>query len=176
MGKVKQLQMDIQCIMNVLSRNGEQKAIQAFENVRNAMVQIPTCEPDINDKQRLVDMVIEELEDDIDNGDCTVLNELLMKLPWEILKDSLPEDKWKLVDKLHLTNQSIWSEIRNDFEDEGIVNIDAWLTDDDMEGGTVITKVNVQTKEVEYLDDRAKTDVYAQEMIQEILDDRNPSY
>jgi hypothetical protein len=39
MGKVKQLQMDIQYIMNVLSANGEEKAMQAFENVRNAMVQ-----------------------------------------------------------------------------------------------------------------------------------------
>jgi hypothetical protein len=131
--------------------------------------QMPNAEPDTRDKQPLVDMVIEELKGDIADGDCTVLDELLMKLPWEILKGSLPEDKWKLVDKLHLTDQSIWGEIRNDFEDEGIVHIDAWLTDDDMEGGTVIAKVNVQTKEVEYLDDRAKTDAYAQEMIQELL-------
>jgi hypothetical protein len=37
MGKVKELQIDIQYIMNVLSSHGEQKAIEAFENVRNAM-------------------------------------------------------------------------------------------------------------------------------------------
>jgi hypothetical protein len=132
--------------------------------------QKPNAEPDTRDKQPLVDMVIESLKSDIADGDCTVLDELLMKLPWEILKHSLNEDKWKLVDKLHLTKESIWGEIRNDFEDdEGIVHIDAWLTDDDMEGGTVIAKVNTQTKEVEYLDDRAKTDPYAQEMIQDVL-------
>ncbi|MBN2853473.1 MAG: hypothetical protein JXQ23_12125, partial [Clostridia bacterium] len=60
--------------------------------------------------------------------------------------------------------------IRNDFEDDNqIVHIDAWLTDDDNEEGKVIAKVNVQTKEVEYLNDRAKTNAYAQEMIQELL-------
>ena len=65
---------------------------------------------------------------------------------------------------------NIWSEIRNDFiDDDGIVHIDAWLTDDDMEDGRVIARVNTNTKEVIYLDNRAKTDKYAQEMIQEIL-------
>ena len=64
---------------------------------------------------------------------------------------------------------SIWGEIRNDFEDGNIVHIDAWLTADDNEEGKVIAKVNVRTKEVEYLDDRARTDSYAQEMIQEYL-------
>ena len=64
---------------------------------------------------------------------------------------------------------NIWGEIRNDFEDGDIVHIDAWLTDDDNEPGTVIAKVNVRTKEVEYIDERAKTDSYAQEMINEYL-------
>lgn len=68
---------------------------------------------------------------------------------------------------------SIWSEIRNDFmdEDEGKFYIDAFLTPDDNEEGKVIAKVNVNTLEVEYLDDRAKTDAYALEMIAEILED-----
>ena len=64
---------------------------------------------------------------------------------------------------------SIWGEIRNDCEDGDTVYIDAWLTADDNEEGKVIARVNVRTKEVEYLDDRAKTDSYAQEMIQEYL-------
>jgi hypothetical protein len=251
MGKVKEVTMNIQYIMNVLSSHGEPKAIEALEFVLETLqpmseptgmldalnhplnigdtlhtvgqlrqimselddhdqicietidldtgdvedlypmyvdvidnikltdgsivrevrfCQKPNVEPDTRDKQPLVDMVIEELKSDIANGDVTVLDELLMKLPWEILKGSLNEDKWKLVDNLHLTDQSIWGEIRNDFEDdEGIVHIDAWLTDDDMEGGTVIAKVNTQTKEVEYIDKRAKTDPYAQELIQELL-------
>ena len=64
---------------------------------------------------------------------------------------------------------SIWGAIRNDFEDGDIVYIDAFLTADDNEEGKVIAKVNVRTKEVEYLDDRARTDSYAQEMINEYL-------
>ena len=40
---------------------------------------------------------------------------------------------------------------------------------DDNEEGTVIAKVNYKTKEVEYLDNDAKTDAYAQEIINETL-------
>ena len=64
---------------------------------------------------------------------------------------------------------NIWTEIRNDFKDGNIVHIDGYITPDDNEEGIVIAKVNVRTKVIEYLDDRAKTDSYAQEMIQECL-------
>ena len=67
-----------------------------------------------------------------------------------------------------MTN-NIWSEIRSNFEDESIVHIDAWITPDDNEEGTVIAKVNVLTGNVQYIDDRAKTDAYAQEIIKEVL-------
>ena len=69
--------------------------------------------------------------------------------------------------------ENIWGEIRNDFEDDqGIVHIDAWLTADDNEEGTVIAKINSDNGTVEYIDERAKTDPYAQEMITEILDQK----
>jgi len=64
---------------------------------------------------------------------------------------------------------SIWSEIRNDFEDDGIVFIDGYTTENENEPGAVIAKVNTITQEVEYLDVRAKTDLLAQEAINEIL-------
>ena len=67
------------------------------------------------------------------------------------------------------TKVSIWGEIRNDFEEDGIIHIDAWVSGYDNEEGKVIAKVNHQTKKVEYLDDRAKTDEYAQEIINETL-------
>jgi hypothetical protein len=66
--------------------------------------------------------------------------------------------------------ESPWVEIHNDFEDEGNIHIDAWTTEDGDEGGKVIAKINTTTKEVEYLDERAKTDRFAQENIQEVLD------
>ena len=68
---------------------------------------------------------------------------------------------------------SKWSEIRNDYcdEEEGKVCIDAWKTDLDVEEGTVIAKIDYKTKEVEYLDEHAKTDLYAQEIINETLTD-----
>jgi len=37
MGKVKELQIDIQYILNVLSSHGEQKAVEAFENVLSTL-------------------------------------------------------------------------------------------------------------------------------------------
>lgn len=66
---------------------------------------------------------------------------------------------------------SKYGEIRNDFYDdeEQKVYIDAWFTEDDNEEGVVIAKVNYKTKEVEYLDNDAKTDSYAQEIIDETL-------
>ena len=66
---------------------------------------------------------------------------------------------------------SKWAEIRNDYYDdtERKVYIDAWRTDDDNEEGTVIAKINYKTKEVEYLDNDARTDAYAQEIINETL-------
>ena len=62
--------------------------------------------------------------------------------------------------------ENIWGEIRWDYVGDFIC-IDAWLTDDDMEEGKVIAKIDLVTGEVTYNDDRAKTDVYAQELIQE---------
>lgn len=68
---------------------------------------------------------------------------------------------------------SKYGEIRNDFYDneEQKVYIDVWFTEDDNEEGVVIAKVNYKTKEVEYLDNDAKTDSYAQEIINETLSD-----
>lgn len=65
--------------------------------------------------------------------------------------------------------ERIWSEIRNDFEDDGFVHIDAWTTSDDNEDGRVIAKINIETGEVTYLDERAKTDKIAQEAINEAI-------
>jgi hypothetical protein len=66
---------------------------------------------------------------------------------------------------------SKYGEIRNDFydEEEKKVYIDAWFTDDDNEPGFVIAKVNYRTKAIEYLDNDARTDEYAQEIINETL-------
>ena len=65
--------------------------------------------------------------------------------------------------------ERIWGEIRNDFEENGVVSIDAWVTPDDNEEGTVIAKVRLSDGAVEYLDDRAIKDKYAQEMIMDAL-------
>ena len=66
---------------------------------------------------------------------------------------------------------SIWTEIRNDFEDDFKLHIDAWETSDDNEGGKVIAKINTRTKKVKYIDKRARTDVYAQNIINETIKD-----
>jgi hypothetical protein len=66
---------------------------------------------------------------------------------------------------------SKWAEIRNDFvcEDSHKIYIDAWLTDDDNEEGTVIARIDMDTKNIEYFDNDARTDSYAQEIIRETI-------
>ena len=63
---------------------------------------------------------------------------------------------------------SIWKEMRcvHFDEEEQKWFIDAYLTDDDWEEGKVIAKVDLKCN-VEYIDERAKTDAYAQETIAE---------
>jgi len=79
-------------------------AIDVIDNIRLTdntivrevqFVQRPNSEPDTRDKQPLVDRVIDEIEKDMVHGDVTVLDELLLKLPYEILRQALPEDQWK---------------------------------------------------------------------------------
>lgn len=66
-----------------------------------------------------------------------------------------------------------WTEIRCDFYDneEEKWFVDAWLTNDDNEEGTVIAKIDLATKTVEYLDADARYDEYTQEVIKEMLED-----
>lgn len=68
---------------------------------------------------------------------------------------------------------SKYREIRNNFVDEEDhkVYIDAWKTKNPNEEGSVIAKIDLATYEVEYLDERAKRDPYAQEMIRETISD-----
>lgn len=63
---------------------------------------------------------------------------------------------------------NIWGEIRNDFEMDELIFIDAWETENDNEEGKVIAKVT-KDGEVTYLDDRAIKDTYAQEMITDAI-------
>ena len=67
---------------------------------------------------------------------------------------------------------SKYAEIRSNFfdEEEEKQFVDAWLTDNDDEEGIVIAKIDLGAKSVEYLDEDAKTDEYAQEIINEVLE------
>ena len=67
---------------------------------------------------------------------------------------------------------SKWAEIRSNYYDEEEEKqfVDAWLTDNDDEEGTVIAKIDLTTKTVEYLDADARYDEYAQEVINEVLE------
>lgn len=57
-------------------------------------VQRPNCPPDTRDKQKVVDALIDVLAEDIAKGDVTVLDELLLRMPFDVLKYALPEDMW----------------------------------------------------------------------------------
>lgn len=49
-------------------------------------------------KQNLVDRVIEEIKSDINSGDVTALDELLLKTDVSLLVHYLPEEEWKNYD------------------------------------------------------------------------------
>lgn len=59
----------------------------------------------------------------------------------------------------------VWSEFRTDFEDEGFIHVDAWTSENDDEQGKVIAKINAITGDVIYVDERAKADAEAQDVI-----------
>jgi hypothetical protein len=67
---------------------------------------------------------------------------------------------------------SKWSEIRCDFydEEEEKYFVEAWKTLNDNEKSEVIAKIDLANKTVEYLDNDAKYDEYAQEVINEMLE------
>ena len=79
-------------------------AIDVIDNIRLTddtivrevqFIQRPNSEPDTRDKQPLVDALIDVLAEDIEKGDTTVLDELLLRMPYEVLKYALPEDMWE---------------------------------------------------------------------------------
>lgn len=84
----------------------------------------------------------------------------------EIANDDHEDEDGGTMDGHIHPDASIWSEIRDTFEDDGILHIDAWKTEDEEEDGRTIAKINIQTGAVEYLDERAKTDYLAQETIE----------
>ena len=49
-------------------------------------IQRPNSEPDTRDKQPVVDALIDVLADDIAKGDTTVLDELLLRMPFGVIK------------------------------------------------------------------------------------------
>ena len=66
---------------------------------------------------------------------------------------------------------SKWNNIDcNDFdEDSQKYVVTAYKTDDPDEKGTVIAKIDLADKSVEYIDETAKTDDYAKKVISEML-------
>lgn len=67
--------------------------------------------------------------------------------------------------------EHIWGEIRWDYLGDHYT-IDAWLTDDDNEEGKTIATIDMETGEIIHHDVRAKSDPYAQEIINEVIHQR----
>ena len=72
-----------------------------------------------------------------------------------------------------LVFNSKWTEIHcSQFdENKGVYPVDAWRTSDDNEEGKVIAEIDLENHCVAYYDEDAKTDTYAQSVIQEFLSD-----
>ena len=64
---------------------------------------------------------------------------------------------------------SKWKTIMNNLTDGIETAIVGWETEEQEDGVTIAVIVH-ETKEIEYKDDDARTDVYAQKMIKEVLE------
>ena len=64
---------------------------------------------------------------------------------------------------------SKWKTIMNNLTDGFETAIVGWETEE-QENGVTIAVIIHKTKEIEYKDDDARTDVYAQKMISEVLE------
>lgn len=67
--------------------------------------------------------------------------------------------------------KSIWKEVKADHTHEGVTSIDAYLTNDPNESGSVIAEVDIDGV-VAYKDLRALSDVYAQSIIIGVISDK----
>jgi hypothetical protein len=56
--------------------------------------------PKVKTREQLIERVLDELNEQVSNGDFTVLEELLGFLPTKYLIGSLNEEEWKLYDKI----------------------------------------------------------------------------
>lgn len=65
--------------------------------------------------------------------------------------------------------ESKWHNVVSDHVADDEIFIDAWLTGSQSEEGKVIAVINKTTKEVTYRDEWAKSDLQAQEVINNIL-------
>ena len=68
--------------------------------------------------------------------------------------------------------ESKYTEVESDFFDEikERQTVDAWVTNDYNEEGTVIAEIDLAEKQVYYIDPDAKFDNYAQEVIKEVIE------
>ena len=71
-----------------------------------------TVEQYAEEKQRVVDAVLEEIKVDIANGDVTAIDELLMFLPVERLKGYLPEEQIKKINWQTYCNQVLTTALK----------------------------------------------------------------
>jgi hypothetical protein len=71
--------------------------------------------------------------------------------------------------KIFESEDSIWSEIYSDFIDYDEIYIDAYKADRDE--GRTIAKIDILRGNVIYIDRRAKTDSFAQEVIKDAIND-----
>ena len=67
------------------------------------------------------------------------------------------------------TEKRHWSEIKSDYEEEGLRYIDAWETADNDEAGRVIAVVDMYTGRVIYNEPVARVDKDAQEAIKSVV-------
>lgn len=69
-------------------------------------------------------------------------------------------------------DESVYTEIHSDFEENSIIYIDGYDSSDENDfSGRLIATYNKLTKEVKYFDERGRTDKFAQTVINEVIEE-----
>lgn len=69
-----------------------------------------------------------------------------------------------------MSHVTAYSELRNDFVDDGKVHIDGWKSDDDNEQGKVLAVIDLESQRVEFKDEEAQQSAQVHQFVKETID------
>ncbi len=136
----------------------------------NIQIQLDTINGTLDEVQMTLDLINNILKDAGMQQQPQIFTSALDESDFHINETEEEDEEFEefMFVKTNGTCQSKWSELRDDYQDEGIIHIDGWEEEgDEPEDGHTIAKIDTTTGRVCYLDELARTDWKAVELINE---------